>query len=331
MFTLHRGFALIVALAIVGCGANRPPSLSAIARTKPLELGDTLNPVRGVLVGAGDIAWCSTSPDDSTGKLVKDIVGAYQARTIPVVVFTAGDNAYPRGTHRDYTNCYDPAWGGPLKGITRPAPGNHEYQSRDAAGYYRYFGAAAGTAGKGFYHYDLAGWDVFSLNSEVLQKAAGATLGTYQRLAKEQESWLTERLNGRSTDCTIAYWHHPRWNSGPYGNNIRMDSLWRMLYSSGAEIVITGHEHLYERFKPLGPDTTVNEAYGITEFVVGTGGADLRAFKSGLNPGISEKRIHDKYGVLVLALEADRARWRFIATTGETVDEGTVDCHGRPE
>jgi hypothetical protein len=326
--------ALAIVLGATACGwlrpPPRPPTLADLTRKDTLQLADTTTPVRGVLVGAGDISWCSTSPDDSTGKLVKDIVRIYQERRIPVVVFTAGDNAYPRGTRRDYGNCYDPAWGGPLKGITRPAPGNHEYQSREAAGYYGYFGEAAGERGKGFYSYDLAGWDIYSLNSEVLQPAAGATRRLYRKVAAEQAAWLRGLLNAPSSDCSIAYWHHPRWNSGPYWNNRHVDTLWQLLYLAGAEIVVTGHEHLYERFKPLGPDSTVNQEQGVIQFVVGTGGGDLRRFKAGRNAGISEKQVEMKYGVLVLELEADRAHWRFIATTGETLDDGTIECHGRP-
>ena len=325
--------AFLIATGVSACGWFRKPPLPTaqdLARTDSVKLADSTVPVRGVLVGAGDISWCSTPADDSTGRLVKDIVAVYQRRRIPVLVFTAGDNAYPRGTRQDFRNCYDPAWGGPLKGITRPAPGNHEYQSRDAAGYYGYFGGAAGETGKGFYAYDLAGWDIYSLNSEVLQPASGATRRSYQRVAAEQSKWLRERLNAPSSDCSIAYWHHPRWNSGPYWNNSSVDTLWRLLYAGGAEIVVTGHEHLYERFKPLDPDSTVDEEHGITQFVVGTGGGDVRHFKPGRNSGISEKQVEWKYGVLVLELEADRAHWRFIATTGETLDDGMLECHGRP-
>jgi acid phosphatase type 7 len=325
--------AFLPVLGVCACAwfrSPRPPTPGDLTRTDTLQLADSTVPVRGVLVGAGDIAWCSTSADDSTGKLVKDIVGVYQQRRIPVIVFTAGDNAYPRGTRFDYRNCYDPAWGRQLKGITRPAPGNHEYQSRGAAGYYDYFGEAAGAPGKGFYWFDLAGWDVYSLNSEVHQPASGATRRLYRRVAAEQTAWLAEQLKAPVSDCSIAYWHHPRWNSGPYGNNRHVDTLWRLLHTGGAEIVVTGHEHLYERFKPLGLDGTVDEEHGITEFVVGTGGADVRHFKVGRNTGVTEKQVEWKYGVLVLELEADRAHWRFIATTGETLDDGTVECHGRP-
>jgi acid phosphatase type 7 len=334
MFTSSGGRTIVLALTTLGCWGTSPPNLQDLTSPERLDLGEQSENVRGVLVGAGDIAFCGTSPDDSTGRLVADIVTFYQKQEVPVVVFTAGDNAYPRGTSTNYKNCYDPAWGSgrKLKAITRPSPGNHEYQSKGAAGYYGYFGEAAGNGNKGFYNYSLAGWDIYALNSEILQTdRSGPTRRAYRSLAEEQSRWLKERLEGPTSDCSIAYWHHPRWNSGPYGNDPGLDPLWQQLYASGAEIVITGHEHLYERFKPLRPDSTVDEAHGITQFVVGTGGADLRRFKGTRNPGISERRHDDKYGVLLLALEADRARWRFITPAGETVDQGVVECHGRPE
>jgi hypothetical protein len=329
-----RALALVLALAL-GVSALalllRGSSLPrAQAPLESLEVADSTAPVRGVLVGAGDIARCRSRADDSTGGLLRELVAIYQRRRIPVVVFTAGDNAYPGGTPRDFRNCYDPAWGGPLKGITRPAPGNHDYRLEDGTGYYAYFGEAAGEPDRGYYEYGLAGWDIFSLNSEVFQPALHQLGQVHDSLAAAQLAWLQERLKGATGDCSIAYWHHPRWDSGPHWNNRHLDTLWRLLYSAGAEIVINGHDHLYERFKPLRPDSTVDEAQGIVEFVVGTGGGVLRRFPGGRNPGISAKQIEWRYGVLVLELQPDRAHYRFLAASGETLDEGDLPCHGRP-
>jgi acid phosphatase type 7 len=287
--------------------------------------------VRGVLVGAGDIARCRSGADDSTGRLLKDIVEIYRRRGVPVLIFTAGDNAYPLGRRVDYRTCYDPAWGGPLKDITRPSPGNHDFEPRDDGGYFEYFGKAAGDPDRGYYEYELAGWNIFSLNSDVLQPGVGMTRQIREPVAAAQSAWLNLRLKEPTSECSIAYWHHPRWSSGPHGNNPHVDTLWRLLYSAGAEIVINGHDHLYERFKPLDPDSTVDEADGLVEFVVGTGGGALRRFPGGRNPGISKKQVEGSYGVLVLELEARQAHYRFIATTGETLDQGEIECHGRPE
>ncbi len=302
-----------------------------LARTDSLQLADSAEPVLGVLVGAGDIARCHSTADDSTGRLLKDIVEVYRRRHVPVLIFTAGDNAYPLGRRVDYGACYDPSWGGPLKAITRPSPGNHDFEPRDDRGYFEYFGKAAGEPDRGYYEYEFAGWDIFSLNSDVLQPGVGSTRAFREPIAAAQSAWLGRWLKEPSGGCSIAYWHHPRWSSGPHGNDPNVDTLWQLLYATGAEIVINGHDHLYERFKPLRPDSTVDEAHGLVEFVVGTGGGSLRQFPGGRNAGISAKQVEGSYGVLVLELEARLAHYRFIAPNGETLDRGEIECHGRPE
>jgi hypothetical protein len=322
---LRLGTGLLLSL-LAGC--TPPPAGLQIVRSRELSLRES---AQGVLVGAGDIASCGSRSDDATGALVVDIVNFYQVREIPVQVFTAGDNAYPSGKTRDFQVCYDSAWG-KLKTITRPSPGNHEYHTKQARAYFAYFSDSAGPSGKGFYHYSFAGWDIYSLNSEVFHKpSAPPTHSLYLRLREEQLEWLDQQLEAASAKCALAYWHHPRFNSGKeYGNDTTVNPLWRRLYAAGAEVVVAGHEHLYERFKPLTADQAVDEDHGIVEFLVGTGGASLRHFREGLNTEWSEKRINNRYGVLVLALEPDRVFWRFVATTGETMDEGEIACHDRP-
>ena len=313
---------LVLAL-LVGCKHE-----IAVVRTQNLQLREE---AQGVLVGAGDIASCGGRADDETGRLVEDIFTFYDVRQIPVKVFTAGDNAYPIGSTSDFRLCYDSAWG-KLKSITSPSPGNHEYLTHEARPYFAYFKDAAGPPGKGFYHYSFAGWDIYSLNSEVLHRPMAPNyVRLYQRLAKEQLDWLDQELEAASSKCSLAYWHHPRFNSGKeYGNDTLLNPFWRRLYDAGAEAVVAGHEHLYERFKPLRADQVVDEDHGMVEFLVGTGGGGLRRFREGANAESSEKRINDRYGVLVLALEPEKVHWRFVATTGETMDEGEIECHDRP-
>ena len=331
--SLAVALSLVVALGVFACEVGRPArsSYGSLARTDSLRLADSTVPVLGVLVGAGDIARCHSNADDSTGRLLKDIVEIYRRRDVPVLIFTAGDNAYPLGRRVDYKTCYDPAWGGPLKDITRPSPGNHDFEPRDDRGYFEYFGKAAGEPDRGYYEYEFAGWDIFSLNSDVLQPGVGSTRAFREPIAAAQSAWLGRWLKEPSGGCSIAYWHHPRWSSGLHGNDPHVDTLWRLLYATGAEIVINGHDHLYERFKPLRPDSTVDEAHGLVEFVVGTGGGSLRRFPGGRNPGISAKQVEGSYGVLVLELEAHLAHYRFVAPSGETLDRGEIECHGRPE
>lgn len=321
---------LALAVSVSACDVHLPAG-GNLARTSALRLADSTEPVLGVLVGAGDIARCDSRADDSTGRLVRDIAEVYRQRRVPTVVFTAGDNAYPLGRHQDFIDCYDPSWGGPLKAITRPAPGNHDFDPRADGGYFDYFGAAAGDRDLGYYEYQLAGWDIFSLNSDVLQPGVGRTRELREPVAAAQSAWLARRLAQPVGECTIAYWHHPRWSSGPHWNNRYVDTLWRLLYSAGAEIVVNGHDHLYERFKPLRPDSAVDKAHGLVEFVVGTGGGHPVSFPGGRNPGIGETQVAGDYGVLVLELEARKAHYRFIATSGRTLDDGEIDCHGPPE
>jgi hypothetical protein len=321
----HNLALALLLLSLAGC---RPGPDVVIPRAQDLDLP---HQAEAVLVGAGDIARCGPTSDEETGRLVVDIFNFYEAQQIPVTVFTAGDNAYPIGATADFRFCYDSAWG-MFKTITRPSPGNHEYLRLEARPYFAYFGKTAGERGQGFYHYQLAGWDIYSLNSEVLHRPiAPNTVRFYRRLRAEQFEWLDQQLERSSAKCSLAYWHHPRFNSGDeYGNDTLVNPLWRRLYAAGAEVIVAGHEHLYERFKPLRADGQVDDEHGIVEFLVGTGGASLRHFREGLNADISEKQVNTRYGVLVLALKPDRAIWRFVATTGETMDQGEIECHDPP-
>lgn len=257
-----------------------------------------------VLVGAGDIADCLLTADSTTAALLD---------TIPGLVFTAGDNAYPSGTLAEYTLCYDPTWGRHKK-RTRPSPGNHEYNSL-GVGYYAYFGQLAGDAGVGYYSYDFAGWHIISLNSNVPMSAGSA-----------QEQWLRADLALHLAPCTLAYWHHPRFSSGTtHGNSTSVRPLWQALYDAHAEVVVSGHEHNYERFAPQQPDGTADPTNGVREFVVGTGGASHYAFGSPI--ANSEVRNNTSYGVIKLTLNPTGYAWEYITTTGAVADSGSGTCH----
>ena len=257
-----------------------------------------------VLVGAGDIADCTTG--EPTAKLLDNIAGT---------VFTAGDNAYTNGTASEFASCYDPSWGR-HKARTRPSPGNHDYGTSGATGYYNYFGALAGPAGLGYYSYDLGAWHIVSLNSNV-SMSAGST----------QEVWLRADLAASTKTCTIAYWHHPRFSSGSsHGSSTQSADVFQALYNAGAEIVIVGHDHEYERFAPQTPNAVADPARGLREFVVGTGGAGLYSFGTPL-PN-SEVRDNTSHGVLKLTLSNGSYTWQYIPVAGNSfTDSGSGTCH----
>ena len=263
-----------------------------------------------VLVGAGDIASCSSSGDEATAKLLSHIPGT---------VFTTGDNAYEDGTASEFADCYGPSWGR-FKDRTRPSVGNHEYQTPNASGYFGYFGAAAGDPDKGYYSYDRGEWHIISLNSmcgEVGGCGANSPMVT----------WLKEDLASNPTSCTLAYFHHPLFSSGSeHGNDPRMRPSWDALYEAGAEVVLNGHDHDYERFGPQTPAGEADPKRGIREFVVGTGGNSLYAF---LPPKPnSQVRNVDAYGVLKLTLHPDSYEWKFVPVAGKTfTDSGSDGCH----
>jgi hypothetical protein len=269
--------------------------------------GAQANPV---FVGAGDIARCgSGGPADSrpeaTAKLLDTIAGT---------IFTAGDNAYPDGTVEDFQSCYAPTWGR-HRARTRPSPGNHDYNQTDAAPYYAYFGTNAGPAGRGYYSYNLGAWHIISLNSNIPADTASP-----------QASWLRTDLATHQAACTLAYWHHPLFSSGDHGNDPHMLDIWRILYTYGADVVISGHDHDYERFAPQTPDAEADPAHGIREFVVGTGGASLRAFRSTPEPN-SEVRERSTYGVLKMTLRPSGYDWEFVPIAGQTFrDVGSAAC-----
>lgn len=258
-----------------------------------------------VLVGAGDIASCGSTGDEATAALLD---------SIPGTVFTAGDNAYPNGTARQFARCYGPSWGR-HKARTRPSPGNHDYRTAAAAAYFEYFGAHAGPVGRGYYSYDLGDWHLISLNSNTRMSAGSP-----------QERWLRADLAATSKRCVLAYWHHARFSSSSnHGSQKRTQPLWEALYDHGAEIVISGHDHVYERFAPQTPDGRSDADRGIREFVVGTGGADHYDFGTPL-PN-SEVRDNTTYGVLKLTLNRESYTWTFVSPGASFTDSGSGTCH----
>ena len=264
-----------------------------------------------VLVGAGDVAGCDSGADSETADLLDTIDG---------VVFTLGDNAYPAGTAQQFAACYDPTWGR-HKARTRPVPGNHDYETPNAAGYFSYFGAAAGKPDRGYYAYDVGTWRVYALNSNC-DEIGGCGPGS------RQFEWLAGDLADRPAACVLAYWHHPLFTAAPGGGVNAVQPFFELLYEAGAEIVMSASAHSYERFAPITPDGEVDQDSGIRQFVVGTGGAGLRSLGDALPA--SERQSDQAHGVLRLTLMDDAYSWAFISSDAAFADAGDGRCHPVP-
>jgi hypothetical protein len=261
-----------------------------------------------VIAAAGDISvHCQAA--GCGARETSDLV----LRIDPAAVLALGDLQYPEGALSDFRSYYDATWGR-FKDRTRPAPGNHEYITEDAQGYFRYFGSAARPAGKSYYSFDLGEWHLISLDSMAAHDPGSA-----------QVTWLADDLAASSRRCVLAFWHHPRFSSGTvHGGNDSVGTFWDALYAARADVVLTGHEHNYERFEPLRPDGQV-AADGVRSFVVGSGGASHYRLGSP-EPG-SAFRDDTDFGVLRMVLRHGAYDWRFLGTKGEVLDSGTGRCH----
>lgn len=253
-----------------------------------------------VLVGAGDISRCDNNNDEATAKLLD---------AIPGTVFTTGDNVYDSGTSTQFTNCYKPTWGR-HKGRTKPVPGNHEYKTSGASGYFTFFSNPPK-----YYAYNAGDWRVYALNSEIDTSSTSA-----------QVQWLKNDLAANPKKCVLAYWHRPRWSSGSsHGSDSKVQPLWQVLYNAKAELVINGHEHNYERFAEMNASGQAVSG-GLREIVAGTGGASQTGFGTILSA--SKVRNSSTYGVLRLTLRTDGYDWKFIPVAGKTfTDSGSTSCH----
>ena len=264
-----------------------------------------------MLLAVGDISSCGSQGDYKTAAIVAQFPQASIA--------TLGDTVYEQGSAQQFATCFDPVWG-TFKDRIHPAVGNHEYLTPDASGYYGYFGAAAGDPTQGYYSYDLGSWHVVVLNSNC-SKAGGCGSGS------PQEVWLKADLAAHPAKCTLAYWHHPRWSNGEHGDQPQVATLWTDLYDAGADLVLSGHDHDYERFEPLDGNGSPDPQRGIREFVVGTGGKNYYALNANIT-NTSQSHVADVFGVLKLVLHPDGYDWQFLPEPGKTfTDSGSGVCH----
>jgi len=286
-----------------------------------------------VIAAAGDIACdpASTNFNDGEGnpsscrqKYTSDLLmDANLAAVLPL-----GDVQYECGGYLAFLQSYDPSWGR-VKSISHPVVGNHEYLTSDgtdctsynegASGYFRYLGSAAGEPTQGYYSYDIGTWHLVALNSNC-GDAGGCGDGSPQAM------WLAADLAAHPNLCTLAYWHIPLFSSGGR-TAINTQLIWQILYNHDVDVVLNGHDHIYERFAPQAPDGTLDRDHGIQEFIVGTGGANLTEIET--IAANSEVRNNDTYGILKLTLHPAGYDWQFVPEAGKTfTDSGTGKCHG---
>jgi len=264
------------------------------------------------VVAVGDIGQCKGAPATASAAART----AALVKPLDALVLTLGDHAYENGTAEEFANCFHPTWGA-FKDRIRPVPGNHDYNTPGGVPYFDYFGAQAGADRRGWYSFDVAGWHFIALNG-VADVAPQS----------EQYRWLESDLaQSRDRLCTIAMLHYPAFNSGAtYGSVLPMRPVFDLLQTAGVELMLSGHEHIYERFAPQRADGTSDPVRGLRQFVVGTGGHDLNPVGAPL-PN-SEFRYNADWGVLRLTLSPRGYGWQFVpAGTSAPVDSGTGACH----
>ena len=300
----------IAALAVLFAGCESDKAVRETANRAVLMKD------KGITVyAAGDIADCKDrAPQSSGAAKTAAMIASRLAADKDAVVLSLGDHTYPIGLLSEFTDCYEPTWG-KFKARTYPTPGNHEYYSPLAAGYYAYFGAAAGPDRRGYYSFDLGNWHIISLNSYLRPEQHAA-----------QIEWLRGDLAKNRHRCMLAFWHHPRYSSGVRGDYPQMDDAWKMLDAAGAELVLSSHDHNYERFVPIDGNGQRNDQRGIRQFIVGTGGARLtsRLF-SKPDSVVNDNSTH---GILKLVLKDIGYEWEFLPVKQDGfTDSGATLCH----
>lgn len=340
-------FVALLAFALFSFDAGASEPVRPRAIRDRIEQESTPTATRYVVAAAGDIA-CDHGPNgpsspstcqyDDTARLIDG--GDLAA------VLLLGDNQYERGRYAAYLRYFDPTWGRALD-VLAPAPGNHEYgndPSSSPTGYFRYFGhAVRGPDGLGYYAFDVGAcpdapcWHVISLNSELCFSAGGcgpAADPDNPGPGNRMYAWLEQDLAAHPDadyPCTLAYWHHPLFSfSTGSGASAAVLPLWHLLHAARADVVLNGHSHNYQRWRPLDPDGTPDKQTGIREFIVGTGGASHYAIATGTRPTSLAAAQSNAFGVLRLTLKAEGYRWRWVSAHGQPAfgdtSEGSVPC-----
>jgi hypothetical protein len=300
---LGRPVALTLVWCLVAAAAACGGSGTPTEPTQPGPGGGGIGTGRSAeVIVAGDIAMCGSPGTAATAQLVDRLPGR---------LLLAGDIAYPNGSALDFQQCFDPSWGR-FRSRWHASPGNHDYLTPGASGYFDYFGEAAGSERTGYYALSLGDWQVLMLNSNVPAERDS-----------QQWAWVRRELDLQRRPCTLAVWHHPLFTSGQNGPNPSMRDMYSLLEAGGADVIVNGHDHVYERFAKQTAEGRPADR-GIRQFVAGTGGASLYAFVT--TAPNSETRIA-QFGVLHLTLQPTSYRWEFVAVQGGLADSGTESCH----
>ncbi len=316
---------VLLATVLGGCGGRAEPASPAplVPSSANVDPGPSRAPTAPIgppassgtgaavsLIAAGDIGRCDSTLDDATGAL---------AASLPGVVATLGDTAYPDGTTQQLEECFGGSWGGVKDRIRFAVTGNHDIHTDGGKPLQAYMGSAAVRDGRTWFSDDLGAWHIVVLDGNC------GLLGDLCGSESDQARWLHEDLAQNDAPCTLALMHQPRFSSGQHGDDRALGSLWDELYAGDADLVLSGHDHDYERFAPQAPDGSPDEARGIVEIVVGTGGADLEGFKGTRSNSLV--RFDDANGVLELALDADAWSFSFVDIAGVIRDAGGGTCH----
>jgi hypothetical protein len=273
------------------------------------------------VVAVGDIA-CPAG--DTTHACQQQQTATLAANQHPNDVLPLGDTQYDSGLFSEFESAgaYNATWG-LFNPIVHPVPGNHEYDTSGAAGYFQYFGAAANPP-NGNYSFNIGAWHVIALNSDCSN--SGCSDSVAGTTTSAQLSWLQSDLAANRSACTLAYWHHPLFSDGDIGDSPGVAPLWTALYNAHADVVLNGHDHLYERYAQQDPNGNATPN-GIAEFVVGTGGESLTTLDSSPHATLLARDNSD-FGVLVLTLNPNSYDWAFKNTSGTVIDSGSTACHG---
>jgi 3',5'-cyclic AMP phosphodiesterase CpdA len=317
-------FASVALLGAAGCNGGQPTATASTPKpalvrstTAATSAAPAPAPARAIplIAAAGDIA-CPPGQQPAADSCHQAGTAQVLSALNPDAVLPLGDLQYDIGALADYNASFDPTWG-QFKSRMYPVPGNHEYYTAGAAGYLGYFGHQARPKGTTWYSYNLGTWHLVALDSNCDIVGCGPT--------SKQVRWLARDLRASHRRCTLAYWHHPRWTGGKYTDQTQVRTLYATLYAAGADLILAGHDHGYQRFAKLDPSGHVNARRGIQTFVVGTGGRSHYPKGRRANLLAANSAV---FGVLALRLKPGGWSWRFVPEPGGTfADSGTASCH----
>ena len=289
--------------------------LAAVAILWPAAVAGAQAPI---VAAAGDIACAPGDPVTATTCRQMKTSDIFVGNPAITAVLPLGDEQYETGLLSDFQGSYDLSWGRAL-GKTHPVPGNHEYAGgSNGAGYFAYFGSRAADPARGWYSFNVGKWHLIALNANCSHVGGCGP-------SSPQMTFLRNDLAAHHPACTLAYWHQARFSSGPAGNLSDYDAFWKVLYSHHVDVVLSGHNHVYERYALQTPAQVRDPKHGIREFVVGTGGRSLDTFTGPFTNG--QFREDTQFGVLKLTLHPHRYEWRFVNTAKHVLDSGQTDCH----